>query len=172
MKLTDFNNLTNFGIEDPRMTTIGGVAFRHLDRLPRVGDSIAVEGIIITVLEMDEHRIARVRVSRGTRDEEAVPGGMTSAEAMERRAGAGGDATAAGEGGDALQEAGAGVHVDDSTGGHGWTADMTADREAAEPVDRPPDRPGRGRGLPGNTTDEKTRDTGNGDMDRPHKLAR
>ncbi|MGI9294426.1 MAG: hemolysin family protein, partial [Pseudomonadales bacterium] len=31
MKLNDFNNLTNFGIEDPRMTTIGGVAFRHLD---------------------------------------------------------------------------------------------------------------------------------------------
>ena len=34
MKLADFNNLTNFGIEDSRMTTIGGVAFRHLDRLP------------------------------------------------------------------------------------------------------------------------------------------
>jgi putative hemolysin len=65
MKLTDFNNLTNFGIEDPRMTTIGGVAFRHLDRLPRVGDTVMVEGIRITVLEMEAHRIARVRVGRG-----------------------------------------------------------------------------------------------------------
>jgi CBS domain containing-hemolysin-like protein len=65
MKLTDFNNLTNFGIEDPRMTTIGGVAFRHLDRLPKVGDKVSVEGILITVLEMDLHRIARVRVARG-----------------------------------------------------------------------------------------------------------
>jgi len=65
MKLTDFNNLTNFGIEDPRMTTIGGVAFRHLDRLPREGDKVVTEGIVITVLEMDEHRIARVRVARG-----------------------------------------------------------------------------------------------------------
>ena len=72
MKLTDFNNLSNFGIDDPRMTTIGGVAFRHLDRLPRVGDSISIEDISITVLDMDEHRIAHVRVSRGTRDEEAV----------------------------------------------------------------------------------------------------
>ncbi|MGD2056574.1 MAG: hemolysin family protein [Gammaproteobacteria bacterium] len=72
MKLTDFNNLTNFGIEDPRMTTIGGVAFRHLDRLPRVGDSISMEDITITVLEMDEHRIARVRVSRGGSMEEAA----------------------------------------------------------------------------------------------------
>ncbi len=73
MKLTDFNNLTNFGIEDPRMTTIGGVAFRHLDRLPRVGDTVNVEGIRLTVLEMDSHRIAKVRVARGDwTDEEAL----------------------------------------------------------------------------------------------------
>jgi len=72
MKLTDFNNLTNFGIEDPRMTTIGGVAFRHLDRLPGVGDVVSVEGIVITILEMDEHRIAQVRVSRGAGVEEAA----------------------------------------------------------------------------------------------------
>ena len=78
MKLTDFNNLSNFGIEDPRMTTIGGVAFRHLDRLPRVGDRISIEDISITVLEMDEHRIARVRVSRGNRgDEGGAEGTLT-----------------------------------------------------------------------------------------------
>ena len=70
MKLNDFNNLTNFGIDDPRMTTIGGVAFRHLDRLPRPGDNVTVEGIVITVLEMDAHRITKVRVSRGTLEEE------------------------------------------------------------------------------------------------------
>jgi hypothetical protein len=72
MKLNDFNNLTNFGIEDPRMTTIGGVAFRHLDRLPRPGDKVTVEGIMITILEMDEHRITKVRVCRGTLEEEDV----------------------------------------------------------------------------------------------------
>lgn len=65
MKLTDFNTLTNFGIEDPRMTTIGGVIFRHLDRLPQVGDRVVVEGIGLAVLEMDGHRIARVRATRG-----------------------------------------------------------------------------------------------------------
>jgi len=72
MKLTDFNNLTNFGIEDPRMTTIGGVAFRHLDRLPCVGDQVTVEGIVMTVLEMEAHRIERVRVVRGVGWEEAT----------------------------------------------------------------------------------------------------
>jgi hypothetical protein len=57
------------------MTTVGGVAFRHLDRLPRVGDSISIEDISITVLEMDEHRIARACVSRGSRGEEVLAAG-------------------------------------------------------------------------------------------------
>ena len=72
MKLTDFNNLTNFGIEDPRMTTIGGVAFRHLDRLPRVGDNVQVEGLTITIVDMEAHRIARVRVGRGAAAQESA----------------------------------------------------------------------------------------------------
>ena len=64
MKLTDFNDLTNFGIEDPRMTTIGGVVFRHLDRLPRVNDSVVVDGCVATVLEMQGHRVASVRIAK------------------------------------------------------------------------------------------------------------
>ncbi len=74
MKLTDFNDLTNFAIEDPRMTTIGGVVFRYLDRLPKVGDRVVVEGLVATVLEMDGHRMARVRVAKGSagEDEEAA----------------------------------------------------------------------------------------------------
>ena len=75
MKLVDFNNLTNFGIQDPRMTTIGGVAFRHLDRLPEVGDEVSVEGHVLTVLEVDEQRIVLLRVSRGAGPGEAEGGG-------------------------------------------------------------------------------------------------
>jgi CBS domain containing-hemolysin-like protein len=70
MKLNDFNNLTNFGIEDPRMTTIAGFAFRLLDRLPREGDQVKSEDIIIQILEMDDHRISRVRVARGVDEED------------------------------------------------------------------------------------------------------
>ncbi len=66
MKLTDFDDLTNFGIWDPRMTTIGGVIFRYFDCLPKVGDSVAMDGYVATVLEMDGHRLARVRVAKGT----------------------------------------------------------------------------------------------------------
>ncbi len=59
-----------FGIEDPRMTTIGGVVFRYLDRLPKVGDRVVVEGLVATVLEMDGHRMARVRVAKGSAGED------------------------------------------------------------------------------------------------------
>jgi CBS domain containing-hemolysin-like protein len=83
MKLADFDRLTNFGIEDTRMTTIGGVAFRHLDRLPQVGDTVCVDDIRIEVLEMDAHRIAKVRVERvlEAEFEEPVPDNRDAAEA-------------------------------------------------------------------------------------------
>ena len=70
MKLTDVNNLTNFGLEDPRMTTIGGVAFRYLDRLPMMGDRVVVDDVALTVLDMDAHRIARVRVAKVSAEED------------------------------------------------------------------------------------------------------
>jgi putative hemolysin len=82
MKLTDFHDLTNFGIWDPRMTTIAGVAFRHLDRLPRVGDSVVVEDCTIKVLAMDGQRIARVRVSRGPEAETVENGVDQTAPAL------------------------------------------------------------------------------------------
>ena len=72
MKLNDFNNLTNFGIEDPRMMTIAGYAFRLLDRLPREGDRVTSEDIIIQILEMDDHRISRVRVGKGIDEDEFI----------------------------------------------------------------------------------------------------
>jgi putative hemolysin len=101
MKLVDFNNLTNFGIEDPRMTTIGGVVFRHLDRLPQPGDEVHIEDFWMTVLEVREQRITRVRVARGdawreaqaAREREQAQGG----EAALPGAAAAADAQAPGE---------------------------------------------------------------------------
>ncbi|MGI9493981.1 MAG: hemolysin family protein [Geminicoccaceae bacterium] len=81
MKLTDFNDLTNFGIEDPRMTTIGGVVFRHLDRLPHAGDSVVIDGYAAKVLEMQGHRIARVRIAKRGDVRELEPAEPTTEEA-------------------------------------------------------------------------------------------
>jgi putative hemolysin len=61
MKLNDFNAITNFGLVDTRMTTIGGVVLRHLDRLPSIDDEVTVDGIMLKVLELDGHRIVRVK---------------------------------------------------------------------------------------------------------------
>ena len=66
VKLTELFRLTGIKINDPRMTTVGGVAFRHIDRLPKVGDKITVDNLTISVLEMDAHRISRVRLAVDT----------------------------------------------------------------------------------------------------------
>ncbi len=75
MKLAEFEGLTNFGITDPRMTTIGGVMLRGLDRPPRVGDEIVIDGVELTVLEIQDLRIARLRASKGANvpERESVP---------------------------------------------------------------------------------------------------
>jgi CBS domain containing-hemolysin-like protein len=65
MRLTDFYNLTNFDIEDPVMTTIGGVAFRLFDRLPKVGEKVMHEGYEITVKKVSGLRISSVQVRKG-----------------------------------------------------------------------------------------------------------
>jgi CBS domain containing-hemolysin-like protein len=71
IKLPELNHIANTGLTDTRMTTVGGLVLRHLDRLPRENDSVVVEGITLKVLEMREHRISRVRVGigKGSRDE-------------------------------------------------------------------------------------------------------
>jgi CBS domain containing-hemolysin-like protein len=65
MRLTDFNNLTNFDIEDAVMSTIGGVAFRLFDRLPAVGDKISSdEGFEFIAREVQGLRISRIQVRK------------------------------------------------------------------------------------------------------------
>ena len=77
MKLIDFEALTNFGIEAPRVTTIGGVAYRHFGRIPRENDHVTFHGIRISVLETEDNRLARLRVAKldgsETPDENALP---------------------------------------------------------------------------------------------------
>jgi len=110
MKLVDFNNLTNFGVEDPRMTTIGGVLFRHLDRLPEAGDEVKLEDFWMTVLEVNNQRITRVRVGRGDAWRESEPLGETAGEA-EREAdpqGAVQEGAASDDGSPAQRQAGEG----------------------------------------------------------------
>lgn len=54
------------------MTTIGGVLFRHLDAMPKVGDYVSIEGFDLTVMEMDGHRIAEVQARKGVLGDEDI----------------------------------------------------------------------------------------------------
>ncbi len=69
MRLTDFYNLTNFDIEDPVMTTIGGVAFRLFDRLPKVGERVTDEGYEFMTQEVKGLRISKIQVRKLTASE-------------------------------------------------------------------------------------------------------
>ena len=64
MRLTDFYNLTNFDIEDPVMSTIGGVAFRLFDRLPELGDQVTSDGYRFVVKQRSGLRISQLQVQR------------------------------------------------------------------------------------------------------------
>lgn len=71
MRLGDFYNLTNFDIDDPVMTTIGGVAFRLFDGLPKVGDKVLFEGYEFIAREVTGLRISQVQVQKQSVESEA-----------------------------------------------------------------------------------------------------
>ena len=64
MRLMDFDDITNIDIDDPVMTTVGGLVFRLFGRLPAEGESVTHEGYDFQVLEMSGLRIARIRVTK------------------------------------------------------------------------------------------------------------
>ena len=66
MRLIDFHDLTNIDIDDPVMTTIGGVVFRLFGRLPKEGEMVSYEGYEFRVLEVNGLRISRLGVSPAT----------------------------------------------------------------------------------------------------------
>ena len=74
MRLLDFYSLTNIDIDDPVMTTLGGLVFRLFGRLPQVGEAVDYEGYHFHVLGIDGLRISRVEVSKvATAAPEAQP---------------------------------------------------------------------------------------------------
>jgi CBS domain containing-hemolysin-like protein len=63
LKIKHFNAMTNAGLSDPQMTTVGGYVFRYLDRLPSSAEKVVIDGLCFEVLEVDEHLISRMRIS-------------------------------------------------------------------------------------------------------------
>jgi CBS domain containing-hemolysin-like protein len=60
--LVEIHRSTGLKLDDPLMATIAGLALRAFGRLPEVGESISLENCDLTVLEIDNLRITRLRV--------------------------------------------------------------------------------------------------------------
>jgi len=61
-EISDVNRLLKLQLDDADYTTIGGLLFGQLGRLPKVGDRVNLQGATFEILEMDGRRVGRVRV--------------------------------------------------------------------------------------------------------------
>lgn len=72
-EIADVNRMLKLHLDESDYTTIGGLLFGRLGRLPRVGDRINLQGATFEILEMDGRRVGRVRVWPATGDPVAEP---------------------------------------------------------------------------------------------------
>ncbi len=61
-EIADVNRLLKLHLDDADYTTIGGLLFGRLGRLPKVGDRVNLQGATFEILEMDGRRVGRARV--------------------------------------------------------------------------------------------------------------
>jgi len=61
-EIGDVNRMLRLHLDDADYTTIGGLLFGRLGRLPKVGDRVNLESATFEILEMDGRRVGRVRV--------------------------------------------------------------------------------------------------------------
>jgi CBS domain containing-hemolysin-like protein len=63
VSLLDVHDLGLPDWSDGQVTTIGGLVFSALGRLPETGDMVRRDGYVLTVAGMDDHRVAQVRIA-------------------------------------------------------------------------------------------------------------
>jgi CBS domain containing-hemolysin-like protein len=61
-EVREVNRLLGLALDDSDYTTIGGLLFGALGRLPKVGDRVPVPGAAFEIVEMDGRRVGKVRV--------------------------------------------------------------------------------------------------------------
>jgi CBS domain containing-hemolysin-like protein len=72
-EISDVNRMLKLHLDDADYTTIGGLLFGKLGRLPKVGDRVNLEGATFEILEMDGRRVGRVRVWPATGEQAVGP---------------------------------------------------------------------------------------------------
>jgi CBS domain containing-hemolysin-like protein len=61
-EISEVTRLLRLPLDDADYTTIGGLLFGRLGRLPKVGDRVNLQGATFEILEMDGRRVGSVRV--------------------------------------------------------------------------------------------------------------
>jgi CBS domain containing-hemolysin-like protein len=72
-EIAEVNRLLRLQLDDADYTTIGGLLFGQLGRLPKVGDRVTLQGTTFEILQMDGRRVGRVRIWPATGDDVAEP---------------------------------------------------------------------------------------------------
>ena len=72
-EIAEVNRLLRLHLDERDYTTIGGLLFGRLGRLPKVGDRINLQGATFEIVEMDGRRVGRVRVWPPTGDHVVEP---------------------------------------------------------------------------------------------------
>jgi magnesium and cobalt exporter, CNNM family len=73
-EIKDVNEAYGLALDEGDYTTIGGLLFGALGRLPKVGDQVKLPGAMFEVLEMDGRRVGKIRVTpQATEDPEPRP---------------------------------------------------------------------------------------------------
>lgn len=62
MRLDELNEQLGLTLECEEADTVGGLVFTLLDRVPVEGDAVEVDGVRLIVLDMDGHRIEKLRL--------------------------------------------------------------------------------------------------------------
>jgi len=64
LPIEDFEEYFNVVVEREKFDTVGGLIFYLLGRIPRIGDTALVEGVLLTVLSVGQRRIGKIRAER------------------------------------------------------------------------------------------------------------
>jgi len=62
MPIDEVNETYGLGLDDADYTTLGGLLFGSLGRLPRVGDRVTLGGAVFEIVEMDGRRVGAARL--------------------------------------------------------------------------------------------------------------
>ncbi len=72
VSIDEFRDRLGVEIEDEGFETVGGYVLTRVGRVPAVGETFEIDGLIVEVLEAERRRIHKVRAQKGSPEPSAV----------------------------------------------------------------------------------------------------